>query len=203
MVECIHGQLFTITSSILVAYSYLLIVEHRSTLLTPHQPDPHSQPHPHSTQKPVILLYHALHGSTTWWFHMTDNDFRNCNYTCQVTSDKTLFPSADMVIFESPKRIRKRVNGTIYLDYYKDWGDWPPALGNPKQVRIFFSREPQTAGLSGEQMDFMRFMFNYTVTFQKNADIFYPYGHIVKLRQSIPVEGEGFTRSVWSCHSGL
>ena len=67
------------------------------------------------------------------------------------------------------------------LHYCRDWGEWPLQRGHTNQVRMFFAREPQTAGLNGDGLSFARHMFNYTTTFQRDADIFYPYGHAEKL----------------------
>ena len=66
----------------------------------------------------------------------------------------------------------------------RDWGHWPTKRGNSKQVRVFFAREPQRAGLSGKGLMFARTMFNYTVTYQQDADVFYPYGHTETINSS-------------------
>ena len=33
----------------------------------------------------------------------------------------------------------------------RDWGEWPSQRGHTDQVRMMYAREPQTAGISGEQ----------------------------------------------------
>ncbi|KAF6032034.1 hypothetical protein EB796_009638 [Bugula neritina] len=107
----------------------------------------------------------------------------HCPIKCHVTSNRSLYADADMVMFEAPKSIKQRVGQTIILNYYRDWGEWPRFRGNNQQVRMFYAREPQLAGLSGRGLAFAEDMFNYTMTFQKEADIFYPYGHTRRLPQ--------------------
>ena len=70
-------------------------------------------------KKPLILLYHKLHGRVNWWFNTTDADFKRCTYKCQVTTDRSLYQQADMVMFECPKAILSNKNGTLRLGYYK------------------------------------------------------------------------------------
>ena len=80
--------------------------------------------------------------------------------------------------------IETKVANHLMMDCFhvvRDWGEWPSQRGHTNQVRMMYAREPQTAGISGEQLVFARHMFNYTMTFQKDADIFYPYGHTEKL----------------------
>ena len=89
------------------------------------------------------------------------------------------------------------------MDYCRDWGEWPSHRGHSNQVRMFFAREPQTAGLNGDGLSFARHMFNYTTTFQRDADIFYPYGHAERLAtpKNITLPGKGifaFEGSVYS-----
>ena len=89
------------------------------------------------------------------------------------------------------------------MHYCRDWGEWPSQRGHTNQVRMFFAREPQTAGLNGDGLSFARHMFNYTTTFQRDADIFYPYGHAEKLAtpKNITLPGKGlfdFEGSVYS-----
>lgn len=74
---------------------------------------------PDRKQKPLILLYHKLHGSATWWFTMTDKDFQSCPYKCQVTNNKTLYKQSDMVMFEAMRFINKRKGDQIYLEYFR------------------------------------------------------------------------------------
>ncbi|XP_067945285.1 uncharacterized protein [Watersipora subatra] len=134
---------------------------------------------PANTTKPLILFYNRINDGPIWWFTGTDKDFANCAHKCKVTGDISLFSKADLVLFQTP-RFMSRIGDQIKLTYFRTDGIWPTTIGNPNQVRMFYAREPETAVLSGESLSFARYMFNYTITFQQSADIFYPYGHTVK-----------------------
>jgi len=84
-------------------------------------------------------------------------------------------------MIESPRYILSHKAEKLVLQHFSVVAEWPFQRGNPNQVRVFFARESQTSGLSGEGLEFARHSFNYTVTFQKEADIYYPYGHAAKL----------------------
>ena len=80
-------------------------------------------PKPNVTQGPpkpaTILLYHGLHGSPNWWFKMTYADFAHCPQKCQVINDRKRIKDADMLLFEAPRFVKKQVNNTIYLEYFR------------------------------------------------------------------------------------
>jgi len=43
----------------------------------------------------------------------------HCPIKCHVTSNRSLYADADMVMFEAPKSIKQRVGQTIILNYYR------------------------------------------------------------------------------------
>lgn len=141
------------------------------------------------SQKPLILLYHVYHDAPNWWFHLNDEDFSRCSQKCQISLNKSDFAIADMVVFEAPRFIKKRENGVLYLEYFRDWGEWPETFGNREQVRTMFTHEPQTAGLSGNDLSFGKHLFNYTITFHRDADFIYPYGHYENITTEVALPG--------------
>lgn len=73
-----------------------------------------------SQRAPLILLYHKLHGKPNWWFRGAGRDFEHCRHHCRVTSNRSLYAQADMVLFEGPRAIKKKegLNKT-FLEYYQ------------------------------------------------------------------------------------
>lgn len=137
-----------------------------------------------STQKldhrPLILLYHKLHGSSYWFFKDPRSAFRSCEHQCRLSGNISDYTRADMAVFEAPRTVKHFSNGSVKHFYYEDEGLWPVRHGNPNQVRLFYAREPQSSGVSSQELNYARFEYNYTISFLRESDIFYPYGFITK-----------------------
>ena len=68
---------------------------------------------------PLILLYHKLHGAPNWWFSTTEKDFDHCPHICHVTSNRSLYRQADLVLFESPRKIVSNEGDQLRLGYFR------------------------------------------------------------------------------------
>lgn len=130
----------------------------------------------------LVLLYTPLFNETPWkgirnTFQFTRYRNQSCPVTsCSLSYDKRLFRGSDVVIFhardmpstfEMNSLHRRRPKGQVWV--YFD-------LENPANIEL------DTYDFDG--------MFNWTITYEKNADIYLPYGSYTALKPGEEPLGE-------------
>ncbi|CAJ0583318.1 unnamed protein product, partial [Mesorhabditis spiculigera] len=166
-------RLFTICVLIIAVY-YLfwdrdVVID--ATIGTEYTAEPEQPP-----ENPNVLLY----GATTFFGDpMTNERFlRECNEYkqgwCHLTSNPNDFPNASAVLFHQPN-----------FDYLH----FPTILDkdrNPDIPYILWALESPSNTLFYSKKDY----FNLTMYYRRDADIWYPYGHMKKLKQKAEVDYE-------------
>lgn len=130
---------------------------------------------------PRILMWTSFYGS--WYGSLnkekTGEDVtRGCSTKCFVTNDRNLLETSDAIVFH----VRDM-----------DMNDLPPRRSE-SQKWVFWSMEPPPysvfAGFS-----YMRDMFNWTMSYRSDSDIYDPYGKVVPRNSTVSPKKD--RRALW------
>lgn len=115
-----------------------------------------------SQEEKLILIWSPLFENMNF-LQIGKDSFKNCLETnCEITSDRTRLFESDAVLFH--------MRTLCMLDI--------PRNRTPNQKWIFFTLEsPPYSHFQG--FNFMDNMFNWTMTYRRDSDIFIPYGRII------------------------
>lgn len=121
---------------------------------------------------PTILLYTPFE----YYKENIGNFSETCNHDCIITQDTSLYPVADAVIFHL-------ADLATYLSFFFAKGIgvryYFPTYRRPDQVWVLFNDEPVSKFY--EHFDALQDVFNWTVSYRRNADVTVPYGSMTKL----------------------
>lgn len=111
----------------------------------------------------TILFWDSFHGDKTMNLALGSDIFKNCKFSnCMTTNNKSYLPedAFDAIVFHGARWNHKQ-NGV-------------PKIRHIKQKYIFFSWEsPYNTDFN---QDFNKNFYNYTMTYRRDSDIYYPYG---------------------------
>lgn len=157
------GVTFVITSS-LYLFTQQLPVRYEITLLGS---KPHvfvfDQKYAINRTERRILLWTRFHFDIDWDNHVREILNTSCHYKCSVTTDRSAIRDVDAVVFH-------------LLDMY--FWEPPPTYRAPHQVWVVYSAEPPPhVYYTGRSLMYSKYIFNWTLSFRKDATVFAPYGH--------------------------
>ncbi|XP_077517325.1 alpha-(1,3)-fucosyltransferase C-like [Amblyomma americanum] len=113
---------------------------------------------------PRIMMWTKHFGS--WYGKLNDTRIgeqlvEGCNSNCVITNDRRLLASSDVILF-----------------HVRDIEDMPSNRSN-KQKWVFFTLEsPPNTPFSNFRH--MKNMFNWTMTYRSDSDVYLPYGRVVQ-----------------------
>ncbi len=117
----------------------------------------------------TILFWNSFFSRKDYGFGLGRQKFQQCKCPesrCQTTTDKSLFPTADAVIFHSRD------------PYFLAHPEELPMRSNPGQIYIFYNFEAPMR--SGERLKNYTDVFNLTMTYREDSDIAVPLWNLVK-----------------------
>lgn len=115
-----------------------------------------------------ILLWTRFHFDVDWVKHVRNILNTSCSCKCTVTTDRSAIKDVDAVVFH-------------LLDMY--FWESPPTYRAPHQVWVVYSAEPPPhLYYTGRSFMYPRYIFNWTLSFRKDATVFAPYGHAEPLQ---------------------
>ena len=121
-----------------------------------------------STQK--IIWFDVWHNGSGMREQCRRVDFSMCK--CKCEADWFIFSESDTSKYYEPLG-----GDAVLIQINKLRTIGHPPLKRPGQVFVAVEREPTAAG--GIPSQNFEYMFNWTMTFRRDSDIFYPYGAIV------------------------
>ena len=127
----------------------------------------------------TILWFDVRHKGTGIRNACRRVDFSQCECRCEV--DFFIFNESD-----TQKLYEPFGGDAILLQINKLKNIGHPPRKRPGQVFVAVEREPTAAG--GIQQQHFEYVFNWTMTFRRDSDIFYPYGEIVQRKGKTPVK---------------
>lgn len=134
-----------------------------------------------TSRLPRIMMWTSFYGS---WYGLLSNkkigeDFtRKCAVKCSVTNDRRLLSSSDAIVFH----VRDM-----------DMNDLPTRRSE-SQKWVFWSMEPPPYSVFAG-FNYMHNMFNWTMSYRRDSDIYEPYGKVVPRNATTAYKKDH--RSLW------
>lgn len=114
-----------------------------------------------------ILIWTEFFGRMQWFDHIQQH-IKNCNCSCDVTTDKSQIKSADVVVFH-------------FLDLYL-WTSLPNYRAEHQIWVLYIIEAPPHIHWVG--INVPKLTFNWTMSYRRDSDIIAPYGDFIKMTKS-------------------